>query len=202
MDAETLRRMFEPFFTTKPVGKGTGLGMPIVYGLVKEHSGFVRAYSEVGAGTTIRVFLPAAAEGAAPGHEPRTEPRGGSETILLVEDDEALRRSGTRVLTRYGYTVVTARDGDEALAIVRSAGTPPDLIVSDVVMPHAGGPELLRALREAGVAARVLLTSGYPARDVHERTPLDPGVPFLAKPWTIQELVRRVREVLDQPVAT
>jgi len=202
MDAETQRRMFEPFFTTKPVGKGTGLGMPIVYGLVKDHHGFVRAYSEVGKGTTIRVYLPAAPESVAPRREARTEPRGGSETILLVEDDEALRRSGTRVLTRFGYTVVTARDGEEALAIIRSAAAPPDLIVSDVVMPHAGGPELLKALRETGVAAKVLFTSGYPARDVHERTPLDPGVPFLAKPWTIQELVRRVREILDQPAAT
>ncbi len=202
MDGETQRRMFEPFFTTKPVGKGTGLGMPIVYGLVKEHHGFVRAYSEVGAGTTVRVYLPAAAQGAAPALEPGAETRGGTETILLVEDDEALRRSGTRVLRRYGYTVVTARDGREALDLVRSAAAPPDLIVSDVVMPHTGGPELLRALREAGVAAKVLFTSGYPARDVHDRTPLEPDVPFLAKPWTIQELVRRVREVLDARAAT
>jgi two-component system NtrC family sensor kinase len=202
MDLETLRRMFEPFFTTKPVGKGTGLGMPIVYGLVKEHNGFVRAYSEVGRGTTVRVYLPAAAATAPHPRPASAEARGGSETILLVEDDEALRRSGTRVLTRYGYTVVTAGDGREALAIVRSATEPFDLIVSDVVMPHAGGPELLHALREAGIAAKVLFTSGYPVRDVHDRTPLEPGVPFLAKPWTIQELVRRVREVLDTPVAT
>jgi len=201
MDPETQRRMFEPFFTTKPVGKGTGLGMPIVYGLVKEHNGFVRANSEVGMGTTVRIYVPAAAPGATPPSAPPAEARGGSETILLVEDDEALRRSGTRVLTRYGYTVVTARDGREALEMIRSATTPPDLIVSDVVMPHAGGPELLRALRDAGVAAKVLFTSGYPARDVHERTPLEPGVPFLAKPWTIQELVRRVREVLDAPAS-
>ncbi|MGA2384405.1 MAG: PAS domain S-box protein [Gemmatimonadales bacterium] len=199
MDAETQRRMFEPFFTTKPVGKGTGLGMPIVYGLVKEHNGFVRTYSKVGRGTTVRVYLPAASESMPAPRPANAEARGGSETILLVEDDEALRRSGTRVLTRYGYTVITANDGREALEIVRSAAEPPDLIVSDVVMPHVGGPELLRALREAGVAAKVLFTSGYPVRDVHERTPLEPGVPFLAKPWTIQELVRRVREVLDAP---
>jgi len=202
MDPETQRRMFEPFFTTKPVGKGTGLGMPIVYGLVKEHNGFVRAYSEVGRGTTVRVYLPASVASAPHPRPASAEARGGSETILLVEDDEALRRSGTRVLTRYGYTVITANDGREALEIVRSAAEPPDLIVSDVVMPHAGGPELLRALREAGIAAKVLFTSGYPVRDVHERTPLEPGVPFLAKPWTIQELVQRVREVLDEPIAT
>jgi len=202
MDAETQRRMFEPFFTTKPVGKGTGLGMPIVYGLVKEHNGFVRTYSEVGAGTTVRIYLPAAAAGAAQEVAVGGEARGGAETILLVEDDEALRRSGMRVLTRYGYTVITACDGREALEIIRSATAPPDLIVSDVVMPHSSGPELLRALREGGVRAKVLFTSGYPARDVHERTPLEPGVPFLAKPWTIHDLVRRVREVLDTPAAT
>ena len=202
MDADTQRRMFEPFFTTKPVGKGTGLGMPIVYGLVKEHNGFVRANSEPGMGTTVRVYLPATAQGAPRPSTPAAEAPGGSETILLVEDDEALRRSGTRVLSRYGYTVVAARDGREALEIIRAAATPPDLIVSDVVMPHAGGPELLRALREARVPAKVLFTSGYPARDVNERTPLEPGVPFLAKPWTIQELVRRVREVLDASEGT
>ena len=201
MDPETQRRMFEPFFTTKPVGQGTGLGMPIVYGLVKEHNGFVRTYSELGEGTTVRVYLPAAEASAVPAPAPGTEVRGGSETILLVEDDEALRRSGTRVLTRYGYTVVTAADGREALELVRSAAKAPDLIVSDVVMPRSSGPELLRALREAGVPSKVLFTSGYPARDVHERTPLEPGVPFLAKPWTIHELVRRVREVLDTPVS-
>ena len=202
MDAETQRRMFEPFFTTKPVGKGTGLGMPIVYGLVKEHNGFVQSFSELGAGTTVRVFLPAAAGSASVPGEKRAAARGGSETILLVEDDEALRRSGTRVLTRYGYTVVTARDGREALDVIRAAATIPDLILSDVVMPHSSGPELLRALRENGISARVLFTSGYPARDVNERTPLEAGVPFLAKPWTIEELVRRVREVLDQPAFT
>ena len=202
MDAETQRRMFEPFFTTKPVGKGTGLGMPIVYGLVKEHHGFVRTYSEEGAGTTVRIYLPAAAAGVAQEVAAGGEARGGAETILLVEDDEALRRSGMRVLTRYGYTVITACDGREALDIIRSATTAPDLIVSDVVMPHGSGPELLRALREAGIQAKVLFTSGYPARDVHERMPLEPGVPFLAKPWTIHDLVRRVREVLDTPAAT
>ncbi len=202
MDAETQRRMFEPFFTTKPVGEGTGLGMPIVYGLVKEHGGFVRTYSELGSGTTIKVYLPAAAEDAAPGGRAVAERRGGTETILLVEDDEALRRSGTRVLTRYGYTVITASNGAEALELVRSRRTAPDLIVSDVVMPQASGPELLQSLREAGVGAKVLFTSGYPARDVRERTPLEPDVPFLAKPWTIDDLIRRVREVLDAPAAT
>lgn len=202
MDAETQRRMFEPFFTTKPVGQGTGLGMPIVYGLVKEHGGFVRAYSEVERGTTVRVYLPAVPGPASAAGALASQPRGGSETILLVEDDEALRRAGTRVLARFGYTVITAADGREAIETIRARAKPPDLIVSDVVMPRASGPEMLRSLREAGVATKVLFTSGYPARDVNSRTSLEPGVPFLAKPWTISDLVRRVREILDAPSVT
>jgi PAS domain S-box-containing protein len=202
MDAETLRRVFEPFFTTKPVGQGTGLGMPMVYGLVKEHGGFVRIDSEVSRGTTIRVFLPAdAGTPAAPTATP-AEPRGGSETILLVEDDEALRRAGTRVLTKFGYTVIAASNGVEALDVMRRTEKPPDLIVSDVVMPYASGPQFLQALREAGVSPRILFTSGYTARDVNDRMPLEPDMPFLAKPWSITDLLRRVREVLDAPART
>jgi PAS domain S-box-containing protein len=199
MDAETQRRIFEPFFTTKPVGQGTGLGMPMVYGLVKDHGGFVQVDSEVGRGTTIRIHLPAGAR--PPGADGAAAPqlRGGSETILLVEDDEALRRAGTRVLKKYGYTVITASDGVEALDIMRHGEQRPDLIVSDVVMPHTSGPQFLQALRDAGVSPRILFTSGYTARDVHDRMPLEPDVPFLAKPWSIGELVRRVREILDAP---
>ncbi len=199
MDAETQRRMFEPFFTTKPVGQGTGLGMPMIYGLVKDHGGFVHVASQTDRGTTVRVFVPAASAEAAAAAAADPALRGGSETILLVEDDEALRRAGRRVLEKYGYTVIAAGDGVEALEIIRARPTPPDLVVSDVVMPHSSGPQLLRSLRDAGLTTRILFTSGYPARDVHERTPLEPGVPFLTKPWTIPDLVRRVREVLDAP---
>jgi PAS domain S-box-containing protein len=199
MDAETQRRMFEPFFTTKPVGQGTGLGMPMVYGLVKDHGGFVQVDSMVGRGTTISVYLPAGARTRAPDVATVPELRGGSETILLVEDDEALRRAGTRVLRKYGYTVITAADGAEALKIMRRGEKAPDLIVSDVVMPHSSGPEFLQALRDSGLSPRILFTSGYTARDVHDRMPLEPDVPFLAKPWNITDLVRRVREILDAP---
>jgi nitrogen-specific signal transduction histidine kinase len=198
MDAETRRRLFEPFFTTKPVGQGTGLGMPMVYGLVKDHGGFVDVASAVGRGTTIRVYVPTgprAPEAAAA----TPELRGGSETILLVEDDEALRRAGTRVLRKYGYTVITASDGVEALSIMRRGGKTPDLIVSDVVMPRTSGPQFLQALHAAGLSPRILFTSGYTARDVHDRMPLEPDLPFLAKPWSITDLLRRVREVLDAP---
>jgi len=200
MDAKTQQHIFEPFFTTKPVGQGTGLGMAMVYGLVKQHGGFVNVYSEPGLGTTVRIYFPAIAEAPSPKRATAAgEIRDGRETILLVEDDATLRRTGKRVLEKFGYTVVTATDGLDALNIIRTRPTPADLIISDVVMPHTSGPQLLSALREAGAAPRILFTSGYPARDVQERSMLDIGVPFLAKPWTITELLRKVREVLDAP---
>jgi PAS domain S-box-containing protein len=202
MDRETVQRIFEPFFTTKPVGQGTGLGMAMVYGLVKQHEGYVSVYSERGRGTTVRIYFPAVAEEASELSPPETSrPVGGRETILLVEDDASLRRTATRVLERHGYTVVTATDGFDALDVVQSRATPPDLIISDVVMPRASGPQLLAALRDRGAAPRMLFTSGYTARDVHDRALLEGDVPFLAKPWTIVDLLRKVREVLDQPHA-
>jgi len=203
MDAQTQQHIFEPFFTTKPVGQGTGLGMAMVYGLVKQHGGFVSVYSEPDLGTTIRVYFPTVAESPQPQRAaPSGEIREGKETILLVEDDAILRRTAKRVLEKFGYTVVTATDGLDALNIIHVKAAPADLIISDVVMPHASGPQLLSALRETGSSPRILFTSGYAARDVPERTTLDPSVPFLPKPWTIAELLRKVREVLDTPVTT
>ena len=200
MDAATQARMFEPFFTTKPVGQGTGLGMPMVYGLVKDHGGFLQVYSEPGHGTTIRLYFPAVAQ-----HPLAIAPavpaavRGGSETIMLVEDADDVRRAATRVLERYGYTVIALVDGREALAVIRSGHAPADLIISDMVMPNTGGPELVKALRRGGVATKLLLTSGYTAREVRDLMQVDPAIPFLAKPWTVNDLLRKVREALDAP---
>jgi len=202
MDARTRQHIFEPFFTTKPVGQGTGLGMAMVYGLVKQHDGFIDFDSEPGRGTTIRIYFPPvtgapSARGAAAAREIRE----GSETILLVEDDASVRRTAQRVLEKFGYTVVTADDGFEALNVIQTLPAPPDLVISDVVMPHTSGPQLLSALREGGGGPRVLLTSGYAPRNVRERSLLGVDVPFLAKPWTIEELLRKVREVLETPRA-
>jgi two-component system cell cycle sensor histidine kinase/response regulator CckA len=119
-----------------------------------------------------------------------------------VEDADDLRRVTTRVLERYGYTVIGMTDGEEALAAITAGEASAELIISDVVMPHAGGIELLHALRAAGVATRVLLTSGYTAREVRERLAVDPAVPFIAKPWTVEELLRKVREALDAPAGS
>jgi len=123
--------------------------------------------------------------------------RGGSETILLVEDGDAVRRVATRILEKYGYTVVGAADGREALQLLATRRPAVDLIVSDVVMPHTGGPELLEAVRRSGHAPRMLLTSGYSAREVQEQVKLAPDIPFLAKPWTVADLLRKVRQALD-----
>jgi PAS domain S-box-containing protein len=201
MDDDTLRKVFEPFFTTKPVGVGTGLGMAMVYGLVKQHNGYVDVASRPGEGTAVRVYLPRAGEtAAAPAEAPAPVTGGSGETILLVEDEPALRRAATRVLTRAGYTVLVAADGREALDLLERDGRA-DLVITDVVMPRLGGNELIRELRQRGRHMRVLFTSGYPGRGESPEA-LEPGFPFLTKPWTIPELLGAVRAVLDAPPPT
>jgi PAS domain S-box-containing protein len=200
MDVDTLRRVFEPFFTTKPVGVGTGLGMSMVYGLVKQHQGYVDVASQAGAGTAVSVYLPEVAappEPVAAEEAPRSAASSG-ETILLVEDEPALRRAATRVLAKSGYRVLTAADGRDALEMLEQEPRV-DLIITDVVMPRLGGNELIRELRERGRRVRVLFTSGYPGRG-DEREEMEPGIPFITKPWTIPELLRAVRGALDAPV--
>jgi len=200
MNEETQARIFEPFFTSKPRGVGTGLGLAMVYGLVRQHGGLVHVYSEPGRGTTFKLYFPVAETEAAVAEDdaPRAELRGGSETILLVEDDDALRSVGRRVLERYGYTVLTAADGLEALEVYRAERSGIDLVVSDSVMPGMGGVELYEALGGEGTAPRMLLMSGY--REALARGGLAGAhpLPFLQKPWTIEDLLRGVRAVLDE----
>jgi two-component system, cell cycle sensor histidine kinase and response regulator CckA len=201
MDAATRERAFEPFFTTKAPGAGTGLGMAMVYGIIRQHGGFVDLESEPGAGTTIRIHVPLAAA-AATAESPlgAAERPGGRETILLVEDEPAILGTGRRILERHGYTVLVAQDGLEALSIVRQRRDELDLILSDVVMPNMGGRALFEAVLATGVPIRFLFTSGYTEREVDGM--LDPGLPLVAKPWSIDVLLRRVRDVLDGPVET
>jgi PAS domain S-box-containing protein len=199
MDAETQRRVFEPFFTTKAVDAGTGLGLAIVYGLVKQHAGYIDIESQPAVGTAVTVYLPAMLErrvpaAAAPAGAPL--PRG-VETILLVEDEPSLRSTGKRALEKHGYAVLLACDGVEAFELLRANDRKIDLVVSDVVMPRMGGPQLQAQLREAGYTVKILFTSGYTDRDVRDAIRLEPSVPFLPKPWTIAELLRRVRDLLD-----
>ena len=202
MDADVLRRIFEPFFSTKPVSEHTGLGMSVVYGLMKQHGGFVEVDSEPGRGTRVRVFFPSQSGAPAPAPPPETgDVRGGTELVLLVEDEPSVRRATTRVLETFGYAVATAADGVEALEYLKSDQPKPALVISDIVMPRVSGPDMLRRICEAGYDLRILFTSGYTERDVSERAALDPSVPFLSKPWTVTGLLGKIREVLDAPAA-
>jgi signal transduction histidine kinase/ActR/RegA family two-component response regulator len=202
MDQATVERIFEPFFTTKAPGIGTGLGMAMVFGLTKQHGGFVHVYSEPGEGTAVKVYVPRSVEAsatAAPEANALDQLVGGSETILLVEDKEELRSTTRRVLERLGYTVIEASDGEEGLALHRLERSRIALILSDVLMPRMTGPALYQAVRETDPTARFLFTSGYSENDIGQRSLLEPGVLFVAKPWTIADLARQVRKALDRP---
>jgi CheY-like chemotaxis protein len=189
MDDETRRRVFEPFFTTKPPGEGTGLGMAMIYGLLKQHGGFVHVYSEPGQGTTVKLYFPlgrqedAAAE-AAP-RERAPELRGGREVILLVEDEAPIQRAAKRVLERFGYTVLVAEDGEEALRTFQAASSQIALVLSDVMMPKLTGLDLYAKVRGLNPAVKFVFMSGYTERDLRAREAVDPSAAFLHKPWTL-----------------
>lgn len=203
MSPKVRSRAFEPFFTTKDVGKGTGLGMAMVYGLVTQHKGHADLDSEEGRGTTVRLYFPAVESTVRPLSEPpdaRLRVRG-SERILVVDDEEGIRRSAVRVLTRFGYAVSEASDGVGAMAAIRNAKVPFDLVVSDVVMPRLSGMALYRELRSHGSGVRVLLMSGHTAEDLDALDEPLSGARFLPKPWSITDLLQRVREVLDEGLA-
>jgi PAS domain S-box-containing protein len=196
MDEQTAARVFEPFFTTKPTGRGSGLGMAMVYGLVRQHGGEVELDSAPGRGTTVRVWFPATGDppAEAPALPAASSPPGQGETILLAEDEAPLRRAAARILEGLGYRVLAASDGVEALELFDAHGAEVALVVSDVAMPRLNGPDLLDALRSRGARVPVLFATGYAAPRF---LPADDGVRFLEKPWSVDELARVVREVLD-----
>jgi CheY-like chemotaxis protein len=194
---EALERVFEPFFTTKPEDKGTGLGLAMVYGLVKQSGGHIKIYSEVDAGTTVKVYLPRAMESEdALVAAPSVEIRGGDETILVVEDDDEVREVAVSMLGELGYRVLKARDAASALAIVES-GLPIDLIFTDVMMPGTlRSPELARKAKQRLPNVAVLFTSGYTQNAIVHGGRLDAGVELLGKPYTREALARKIRHVL------
>jgi signal transduction histidine kinase/ActR/RegA family two-component response regulator len=198
MDADTLARVFDPFFTTKPAGVGTGLGLPIVQGLMAEQGGAVEVDSAVGQGTTVRLRFPLAQDVSLPIVAPPWPGviRGGRETILVVEDEEAIRRSAKRALETLGYTVFLAEDGEAAIKLME-AGKTIDLVVSDSVMPRLGGADLFHRLRSLGYRMPFLLASGYSPHDAAGGAVPRHDIPILPKPWTLNELTRKVRELLD-----
>lgn len=195
MDRKTLDRVFEPFYTTKALGEGTGLGLAVCYGIVRQAGGTIAVESEPGLGSRFRVRLPAALEQPDADGAPPPAVGRGHETVLLVEDERAIRQLLERALVKRGYTVLAATDGKDALAVADEAQDRFDLLVSDVIMPRMGGPELVRRLRERLPGLRALLMSGYTAEAVPDIGQLD--VAFLGKPFTPDELCVRVREVLD-----
>jgi len=197
MEQAVRERIFEPFFTTKPPGQGTGLGMAMVYGLMKQHGGFIEVHSTPGVGTSVTLYFPPALEQPGPIPDLTISAPAGSETILLVEDEAALRRSATRILERKGYRVLTAPDGEEALHTFRMNRERVALVLSDVVMPRLSGPGLYSALRREGVQVPFLFMSGYTDRDGSSGMQMPPGVPLLQKPWDAGDLLHSIQEVLS-----
>ncbi len=198
MEKETLERIFEPFFTTKEPGKGTGLGLATVYGIVSQNNGHITVRSEPGRGTTFKIYLPRAEQ------EPEAKSIGtlkkelqGTGTILLVEDEAAILGLGKEILERYGYTVLTAGAPREALKIVRDYSGPIHLLITDVVMPEMNGKELRDKLEALTPGLRSIFMSGYTADVIAPHGVLEAGIDFLQKPFSVKGLVEKVREVLD-----
>jgi PAS domain S-box-containing protein len=193
-------RIFDPFFTTKPEGKGTGLGLATVHGIVHAAGGHIGVYSEPGHGATFKLYFPRATGSAAPLREaPQSKARGGTETVLIVEDEAQVLEAAIRSLAHMGYTVVPAQDGLEGLRLCEERGGRIDLLLTDIVMPRMGGKHLARLLQERFPHIKVLYTSGYTGHAVVLHDLLPPDAAFLAKPYVPADLVRKVREVLDAP---
>jgi two-component system, cell cycle sensor histidine kinase and response regulator CckA len=202
MDRPTMAKIFEPFFTTKAVGSGTGLGLSTVYGIVKQHEGFIWAYSEVGIGTTIKIYLPAVTEAAARAAEPppvalaeRKPIEAG--LVLVVEDEPAVRQLVRRSLEAVGLTVLEAENGQQALEVVSARRERPRLVLTDVIMPGLNGRELSERLASTQPGLPVLFMSGYTGDDVHARSLLPEQAAFIQKPFGPEELVAKVRTMLS-----
>ena len=203
MDAATAECIFEPFFTTKELGKGTGLGLATVYGVVRQHNGFIHLYSELGKGTTFRVYLPASS-GAAEQREPKRDeqiPRG-AETILLAEDNEGLQEAAKEMLEKLGYRVILASNGTEAVQIFTTNPGQFDLIILDVVMPKVSGPAAFSQMMSVRPDLRVVFSTGYTAEAVSLNSLTEKGASILQKPYSLKALGQLVRAALDRPRTT
>ncbi len=198
MAPEVKARIFEPFFTTKPAGAGTGLGLAMVFGIVQQSGGCIHVYSEPGHGTSFKIYLPAVAQVQAPLADAGV-PAGarGTETVLLVEDEEGVRQVALASLARHGYRVLTAINGRDALKVMQAHDGSIDLVLTDVVMPELSGPALTQAAHARWPGVKVLFMSGYTDDAVVRHGLLQGEVAFIQKPFTQAGLARKVRQVLD-----
>jgi CheY-like chemotaxis protein len=203
MDETTMSRIFEPFFTTKEVGKGTGLGLSILYGIIKQHHGIVTVASRPGTGTTFTIQLPLAApsETAAPANI-FSSVQCGTELILVAEDDQSIRTVFSQILQQFGYRVLEAADGDEAIETYRNNASEISLVILDMIMPRKNGKEVFNAIAEISPEVKTLFISGYPADVITQRELLPEGEVFLLKPVSPMDLLRSIRNMLDSQGVT
>jgi PAS domain S-box-containing protein len=199
MDAETQQKIFEPFFTTKGVGEGTGLGLAISYGIIKQHNGYIKVYSEPGEGTIFKIFLPLCDEAALDKKPAGALPvKGGHETILVAEDDAGLRKLSRVVLESFGYMVITAEDGEEAIAKFLENRERINLVLLDMIMPKKNGHEVSEAIRNVSPKMKILFASGYTMENISNKKLKEGGFEFIQKPYPSKSLLSKVREVLDK----
>ncbi len=199
MDKVTREHIFEPFFTTKEVGKGTGLGLAVVYGIIKQHEGFINVYSEPGRGTTFKIYLQLIAAGVEEEKKPGEDrPRGGTETILLAEDDETVRTMTRAILENFGYTVITAIDGPEAVDAYKENKGKIHLLLFDIIMPKKTGKEAYDEIKAIQPDIKILFQSGYAPDIIRQKALLEDKMPVVYKPISPAELLKQVRNVLDR----
>jgi CheY-like chemotaxis protein len=199
MDKEVLDNLFEPFFTTKPVNKGTGMGLATIYGIVKQNNGFINVYSEPGQGSTFKIYLPRSVadkdtEKAVPDKKAAA---GGTETILLVEDEPSILRMTRMMLERKGYTVLPAATPTEAVEKAKNHSGPIDMLMTDVIMPEMNGRDLAGQITDLYPDIRLLFMSGYTANVIAHHGVLDDGVAFIQKPFSMVDMTEKVRAILD-----
>jgi PAS domain S-box-containing protein len=200
MDAETMKKIFEPFFTTKGIGVGTGLGLAISYGIIKQHSGYIKVYSEPGQGTVFKIYLPLAEEAALPDEKTQAAVpvKGGNETILVAEDDASLRNLARLVLESFGYSVISAVDGEDAIMKFMENRDRINLVLLDMVMPKKNGKEVSEVIRKVSPRIKILFVSGYTMDIIKTKELTDADIDFIHKPFQPKELLIKMREILDR----
>ena len=199
MDSMARQKIFEPFYTTKDLGKGTGLGLSTVYGIVKQNMGYILVYSEPGKGTTFKVYWPVSEDQTSKGQDQSIELKSisGTENILLVEDDKAVREFAESALSVNGYQVQSARDGQHAIELLSNEAISPKLLITDLIMPRMNGRELAEKVLKKFPNCRILYASGYTDNHIVHEGSLEQGINFIQKPYSIAQLTQKVRQVLD-----